>query len=384
MGRPRKGTPTYRLHRQSGQAVVTVYSSNGRPRDILLGPYDSPESRAEYSRILSRLSPGNVLDEFRLAGLTVEDLIGAYWMHAKSYYVGLDGEPTSELREVRYSLKPLRRLFAQTPADSFTAKHLAQVREEMVKAGNCRRVVNTRTNRVRRAFKWALAEGLIASGVMESLRALEPLKAGRTKAEDYEEIKPVEEADYLATLKIMPKTPRAILELMRLTGMRPGEACRVTWGEVEEIEGGLWRYAPKRHKNAYRGQRRSILLGPKAQAVLSTHAARGSIPDGEPIFCAKRDKAVRMKGRETKRKLKKTPTGGYAPGVLCKIVRETCKRAKVAHWHPNQLRHLLLTEVRRELGLEAAQVAGGHKQADVTQIYAERDEAVAAKVAATR
>ncbi len=50
-------------------------------------------------------------------------------------------------------------------------------------------------------------------------------------------------------------------------------------------------------------------------------------------------------------------------------------------WHPHQLRHSMATQVRREFGLEAAQVFIGHASADVTQIYAERDRDRAVDVA---
>ena len=59
-----------------------------------------------------------------------------------------------------------------------------------------------------------------------------------------------------------------------------------------------------------------------------------------------------------------------------------CLKAKVAHWHPNQLRHTYATKVRKAHGLEAAQVLLGHSRADVTQVYAERNEGLAATVAA--
>ena len=39
---------------------------------------------------------------------------------------------------------------------------------------------------------------------------------------------------------------------------------------------------------------------------------------------------------------------------------------------PNQIRHPYATRIRREYGLEAAQVLLGHSKADVTQLYAER------------
>ena len=51
------------------------------------------------------------------------------------------------------------------------------------------------------------------------------------------------------------------------------------------------------------------------------------------------------------------------------------------HWSPNQLRHTAATEIRKHHGLEAAQVILGHSQANVTQVYAERDLAKGLEVA---
>src|SRR6185369_5668350 len=52
------------------------------------------------------------------------------------------------------------------------------------------------------------------------------------------------------------------------------------------------------------------------------------------------------------------------------------------HWHPNQLRHTFATKVRKEHGLEAAQVLLGHSKADVTQVYAEKNHELASALAA--
>jgi hypothetical protein len=51
-------------------------------------------------------------------------------------------------------------------------------------------------------------------------------------------------------------------------------------------------------------------------------------------------------------------------------------------WAPNQLRHTFATDIRRDHGLEAAQVLLGHSRADVTQVYAERNRLLAERVAA--
>ena len=53
---------------------------------------------------------------------------------------------------------------------------------------------------------------------------------------------------------------------------------------------------------------------------------------------------------------------------------------QIPEWSPNQLRHTTATEIRRAFGLEAAQVALGHAAADVTQIYAEKNLALASEV----
>jgi hypothetical protein len=49
----------------------------------------------------------------------------------------------------------------------------------------------------------------------------------------------------------------------------------------------------------------------------------------------------------------------------------------------NQPRHSHGTKLRKEHGLEAAQVMPGHSRADVTQVYAERGQQLAATFAAT-
>jgi site-specific recombinase XerC len=81
----------------------------------------------------------------------------------------------------------------------------------------------------------------------------------------------------------------------------------------------------------------------------------------------------------------------YGRAVGKAVVRANQRRERMAgegqydpvpHWHANQLRHSHATTVRRRYGIEAAQVALGHERADVTQVYAERNLALAVKVAA--
>ena len=63
-----------------------------------------------------------------------------------------------------------------------------------------------------------------------------------------------------------------------------------------------------------------------------------------------------------------------------RAIARACKKAGIQPWSPNQLRHNAATKVRKEFGLEAAQVILGHSSADITQVNAEVDKAKALKV----
>ena len=62
----RQSVPTYRLHKQSGQAIVTLTDGLGGRRDVLLGTDDTPESRTAYLRTLAEWEAGGR----RLPGLS--------------------------------------------------------------------------------------------------------------------------------------------------------------------------------------------------------------------------------------------------------------------------------------------------------------------------
>lgn len=54
---------------------------------------------------------------------------------------------------------------------------------------------------------------------------------------------------------------------------------------------------------------------------------------------------------------------------------------RTAHrWHPHQLRHSAATNLRKDYGIEAAQLVLGHRSAAVTEIYAELDAAKATAI----
>ncbi len=151
--------PSYRLHKPSGLAVVSIGG-----RDVYLGKFDSPESRAEYDRLMAEwLATGRrpiVADSASRADLTVNEMLLAYLDYADGYYVK-NGKPTTEPVNIRLALRPLRQLYGHTPAREFGPLRLKTVRQAMIDSGLCRSEVNKRVRHVLRAFKWAVGEEMV-------------------------------------------------------------------------------------------------------------------------------------------------------------------------------------------------------------------------------
>lgn len=176
-----------------------------------------------------------------------------------------------------------------------------------------------------------------------------------------------------------------------------------------DTTGDVWLYEPFTHKNQWRGHRRQIPLGPKAQGILLRFLDRNV---GAFLFSPKESEnwrveqraAVAGQNRKTRifpseirsrelrkrrrqKRLRRRPLRERYDVDSCRrAIEYGIRRARkagiaVGDWHPNQLRHAKATELRKEHGLEAAQVVLGHAGADVTQIYAERDVALATKLA---
>ena len=110
-------------------------------------------------------------------------------------------------------------------------------------------------------------------------------------------------ADVAATLPFLNRQHRTMVRLQWLTGMRPGEVCRLRLAEVDR-SGGVWAWdLGGDHKTAHRGKRRVVLFGPLARAAVAEFAAGGeAVPDHEPLFSPRRARAERFAGMRARRR----------------------------------------------------------------------------------
>ncbi len=400
-----KGIPTYRLHKQSGQAVVTLTDPTGRRKDVLLGEHNTPESKAEYARVLAawqgqgRQLPGQTWQE---ADLTMNELILAFLRHAEQYYRHPDGTSTVTLKNFKLSLRPLRFLYGPTLAREFGPLALKAVRELMVNGYDhpdhgpqeslCRNNVNQRIGRIKHVFKWAVANQLVPSDVFHGLQAIEGLRRGRSAARETEPVKPVPTAFVEATIGAAVPTVGDMICLQMLTAIRPGELV-IMRGIDLDMTGPIWQYTPKTHKTQHYGHSRVIEIGPQAQAIIRRHL-KADVQ--APLFSPREAAEERYRVMRARRKSKvqpsqvcrkkatpkKLPGEQYDTMSYGKAVKAAAKKASVPHWHPHQLRHTRATEIRKRFGIDAARAVLGHRSPAITEVYAELDQGQAAEVMA--
>jgi hypothetical protein len=140
-----KGTPpSYPNKPHKGQARITVRLIDGRRHDLLLGPFGSPESWAEYRRVLTELEAGGGRyplngQEAAASGLTVNEVCLRFWKHAESHYRLADGSPSRELDHYQSTQAVLVDLYGNTLAAEFGPLKLKAVRQKMV--ATCRYLV---------------------------------------------------------------------------------------------------------------------------------------------------------------------------------------------------------------------------------------------------
>jgi integrase len=391
-------TPSYRLHKPTNQAVVTLDG-----RDFYLGRFGTPESRGEYDRLIVEwISNGRRLPVPSSgvgSDLTVNELLVDYLAFADSYYVK-HGRPTTEVASIRQTIRPVRELYGNTMARDFGPLQLKSVRRRFVDSGLCRNEVNKRTCRVVRLFKWAVGEGMIPPSVHYGLQAVSGLRRGRADVRESEPVKPVPEAFVDAICPHVSRQIWAMIQLQRLSGMRPQEVCLIRTCDLD-TSGRVWIYTPPEHKTEHHGRERRIYLGPQAQEILRPWLRTElSAPLFSPCEAMEERQAERRRDRRTsltpsqrarkrKAKPKRSPGERYITRSYYHAVRYGIRKANqeaeksgscsIPDWHPNQLRHNAATRLRKQFGLDVARAVLGHSTPVVTEVYAELDGAKAAE-----
>jgi len=399
--------PKYGRHKPSGQAIVRI---NGRM--IYLGPFGSKESKDRYKQAVAKWAddqdrsptlPAPAADPLPESSTTLVELLAAYIDHAEGYY-RKNGQPTGTTANLRPILRLLKEMFGTIRVADFRPSHLDAYQVRMIENGASRRYINDACSRIKTMFKWGVSKDMVPVVTWQGLLAVRGLAKGRTKARETEPIGPVADEVVDATLPSLPPVVQDMVAFQRHTGARPGEVCMLRPCDLDR-SADVWLYRPESHKTEHHDRGRVIAIGPKAQEILLPYLLR----DATATCFSPRESETRR--REALRDARVTPMTPSQEARRPKARPKCCAKDRytkdsyrravaravefangarkeagldpLPHWHPNQLRHSLGTDVRREFGLEAAQCVLGHSKASTTEIYAERDLQKAVIVART-
>ena len=245
--------PKYRFHKASGQAIVEISG-----RHFYLGKYDSHESHEKYRRLIARhLSRRPLVDEDQVrTSIRIDRLILQYFRFAKTYYVK-NGKTTEEIVSLRIALRRLRKMYGTMDAAKSGPKSFRTLRESLIQEGLSRKYINDSMARVRRMFRWAVAEELVPPTVFQALSAVSGLRRVRSSAKETKKILPVANEVVDATLSYLPEVVADMVHLQRLTGMRPAEVCILRPCDIDRSS-EIWTYRPQWHKTEHAEKERLI------------------------------------------------------------------------------------------------------------------------------
>jgi integrase len=354
--------PAYRRHKSAGRdrAYVTIAS-----RRIYLGEFNSPESHRRYAELINVESPAPKRD---LSCPTISQLILAHMEFAYEFY---GGEKANEPTHLRGLFRLIRPSYGSILGKDFSPRVFKEIRRVMIKKGWSWTYIKDQSSRLKRFIRWCVEEDLLPAEVHYRVHAIRCLPHGRGGVKETLPVKPVADDVLKATLSNLPQMVADMCQIQRLCGCRPGELCDMTPIEIDR-SGNVWLYKPARHKNSHRGHTRIIPLGPQAQQILTKYLFH------EKCFGYSPPSYRRAITRACDRAFPHPKLSNLKRSTLTeKQATEVEKWQKLHRWSPNQLRHAAATQAREVAGIDAAQVLLGHRDAAMTQRYAEVDIAKA-------
>jgi integrase len=194
-----------------------------------------------------------------------------------------------------------------------------------------------------------------------------------------------------ATMPYLLPVYQAFFRILKMTGARPSEICRMRVGDINQVDAEHWTFSPINHKTARHNKRRVIVFGAAEQAVLLPYLGKEPV---RAVFSPKdavrerkeRDRAARVtpftpSQRERDKHRAKYPkienhehfdsttVGCALQNAINEANRQLPDGEAIPHWTLYQLRHAAITELVILLGEEKAAMMTGTSVEMVRRIY---------------
>lgn len=293
-------------------------------------------------------------------------------------------------KDHKHSLMQVVEMFGVTFAKDFGALRLEAVRDELVRLGRTRSGINVAVNRIRTCFSWLASREIIPGETLAKQRALVALRKGQTEAPESKPKATVEPELAEQTAGKAHPVLAAMIRVQLATGMRPGELCAMTPGQIDTKDPECWFYRPEKFKTAHLDKNRSIPLGPQVQGILAPLLENKGpnvaiFSPKEAIALQNQQKRLAAKSpspiSRAKDELVKPPRAFYDTQSYGRAIARLCDAHGLPRWSPSCLRATRAQFVFEAEGLEATKHLLGHSDTEVTKkFYLHQSEAIAKKL----
>ena len=233
-----KNTEPKLTNRKDGRAVV-----HWKGKMYLMGKSGTPEAKIAYHRFCVEIqnqpvfTPQPAKNETEIS---ISELVAGFL----DYH--LHRQDKVQFTHNKLAVSYLVNIYGTLAVNEFSPKKLKVVRSQMVKTGRmCRRHINEYTRRIVRFFSWGVEEELVKPDIVAALREVRSLRKGEEGAHDNPKRTEISDDIVRRTLPFMSPTVAVMVQVQRLTDMRPSEIYRMRTGDIDQSqENGLWYYVP--------------------------------------------------------------------------------------------------------------------------------------------
>lgn len=313
------------------------------------------------------------------AGFEPARTISLYELAFEQYLVKNPPNDRADRDNIITAFEILLELFPNIDTAKFTADHLLLFRNNIARriskktgkvfsVGYCNKLMGF----VRAVFYWGMQPNtralfetdiippLVSETLGFALSKVPLLKAGDGRDDKKRNAVPIEAIE--AVLRYLPPIMADLMWVQYLTGMRPGEVCKMHVGDIKRTkaefaevsylyDGETWLYVLPGHKTEKRIGGRAIPLGAEEQDILSKYMS----PDpAMPIFRNKRGKAI-------------------SGPLYSRTVAEVIEDHGLTKFVPYQIRHTNLTRTSKAYGRDTARAVAGHTTETMTARYDHSD-----------
>jgi len=370
-------------------------------KKIRLGRTGTPEADDNFRKIQIQVLTDPTYLSPKPQQVTVDCLCFAYLEYAEEHDPGHFGS-------IKTAVGILIQHYAGQPVDVLDTRHFLFLQAQFVKHGVSRKYCNALMGFIRAMLKWGVLRKLVPHQVYFEAKLVPALKEGKTRAYENPEREAVPDEVVQRTLPFMSPTVSAMVQIQRMTGMRPSEICKMTAGAIDKTrDPELWYYIPRHKTEAHIGKK-PIPLGKPEQRLIEPYLVNKK--PSEAVFSPRTAMQEWHTERRANRKTKITPSQMERDRKRAKNPRPRQPREfynsssyriavanairkgnkvlpedqQIPHWFPYLIRHAAGTEAEMTAGLDKAQALLGHTSANMTKRYAHGRLAIAEDMARNR